>query len=313
MGMADRRYARRVLAAVLSVVAAALYTFGLAMQQLGGRADDDEPTGRFATALRIATRPMWMAGFGLTIVGFGLHGVALSLGSLTVVQLLQTTQILFVVPVGARVNHTRIVRRDWLGAALVVIGIIALLLAVRPGEDADAGTPDGWAVTMVVGLLVVAITFAIAHAHPGLRAPLLGLAAGFVFGIEGATLKIASDDLAEGLTIGRLFGAAVWATLALALIGVVFQNMALRAGRLPVALSTMTIATPVTSAVIGVALFGENLDVTPATVAIAVVASILAAIGVVVLSQSVAAAGPPDAATPLATVAAGGTDERESR
>ena len=95
------RYAPRVLAAVLSVVAAALYTFGLAMQQLGGRAGDDEPTGRLRTAVRIATRPMWMAGFALTIVGFVLHGAALSFGSLTLVQLLQTTQILFVVPIGA--------------------------------------------------------------------------------------------------------------------------------------------------------------------------------------------------------------------
>jgi hypothetical protein len=186
-------------------------------------------------------------------------------------------------------------------------------VAFRPTEDADVGTPDGWAMTILVGVLVVAITFAVAHAHPSLRAPLLGLAAGFVFGIEGATLKIASDDLAEGFTLGRVFGGPVWATLALALIGVIIQNMALRAGRLSVALSTMTIATPVTSAVIGVALFGENLDVTVATVAVAVVAALIAAIGVVVLSQSVAAAGPPERPTPMATVAAGGTDEREPR
>ena len=302
-----------MLAAVLSVVAAALYTFGLAMQQLGGRRADDEPAGRLRTVIRIATRPAWMAGFALTLVGFMLHGAALSFGSLTVVQLLQTTQILFVVPIGARVNKTRIERRDWYGAALVVIGIIAMLVAVRPSEDADAGSPDGWALTLLVGVLVVAITFAVAHAHPTLRAPLLGLAAGFVFGIEGATLKIASDDLAEGLTAGRLFGGPVWATLALALIGVIIQNMALRAGRLSVALSTMTIATPVTSAVIGVALFGENLDLTVLTVAISAVAAVLAAIGVVVLSQSVAATGPPQPPAPLATVVVGGTDERESR
>ncbi len=309
--MAAHRYAPRVLAAVLSVVAAALYTFGLAMQQLGGRQADDEPRGRLLTAVRIATRPMWMAGFALTIVGFVLHGTALSLGSLTLVQLLQTTQILFVVPIGARINHTGIQRRDWYGAALVVVGITALLVAFRPSEDADAGTPDGWVITIVAGVLIVAITFAMAHAHPALRAPLLGLAAGFVFGIEGATLKIASDQLADGLTLGRVFGGAVWATLALALVGVVIQNMALRAGQLSVALSTMTIATPVTSAVIGVALFGENLDVTTLTVVIAVVAALVAAVGVVVLSQSVAASGPPEEPMPVATVAAGGTDPRE--
>jgi drug/metabolite transporter (DMT)-like permease len=306
--MPGRRYAPRVLAAVLSVVAAALYTFGLALQQLGGRRSDDEPAGRLLTAVRIATRPKWLSGFALTIVGFVLHGAALSFGSLTLVQLLQTTQILFVVPIGARITGTGIVRRDWYGAALVVIGIAALLLAVRPSEDADAGTPDGWAITILAGVLVVAITFTIAHARVALRAPLLGLAAGFVFGIEGATLKIASDDLADGLSFAHLVGPAVWATLGLALVGVVIQNMALRAGRLSVALSTMTISTPVTSAVIGVALFGENLDVTTLTVAISVVAAVLAGVGVVVLSQSVAAASPPEPTPPVATVATGGTD-----
>jgi drug/metabolite transporter (DMT)-like permease len=289
-------------AGVLSVVAAAFYTVGLAMQQLAG-APDDRPSGRIAKAMRIAARPLWLSGFGLTVVGFLTHGVALSFGSLAMVQILQTSQIVFVVPIGARITHTPIQRRDWYGAAMVVAGLAALLIAMRPSEDAGAGTPDGWALTIAIGVVAVAALFAVARAYPRLRAALLGLAAGVVFGIEGATLKIASDGLADGLTLGHVVAPAVWSTLALGLAGVVIQNMALQAGRLSVALSTLTIATPITSTIIAVALFGENLDITVATVAVAAVAGVVASAGVMLLAQTVEGSGPRVPPVAVTTVA----------
>jgi drug/metabolite transporter (DMT)-like permease len=79
---------------------------------------------------------------------------------------------------------------------------------------------------------------------------------------------------------------ATWITVALAVLGVVIQNLALRAGSLSSAQASMTIATPIVSAVIGWTVFGEDLDVGPATVAAALACAVLAVAGVVLLSRS---------------------------
>lgn len=274
-----------MLAAVLSVVAAVFYTGGLSLQQQAAAA---EPGGRggLRTARQIIARPRWIAGIALTGVGFGLHGVALSVGALTVVQILQTSQIVFAVPLSARNAGVPVSRGDWIGAVMVAAGLVLLLVAVRPSEDAGAGTVDRWALTAAVGAALVTLVVVLARAVPRARATLLGLAAGAVAGIEAATLKIVSDDLAEGVTVARLVGPAVWATVAFGVTGVVLQNMALRAGRLSVALSTMTIASPVTSTVIGIGVFGERLELSVGTVMIAAAAIALAAAGVVALARS---------------------------
>lgn len=275
-----------MIAGLLSVVAAAFYTLGLGLQQQAATGAPTGAGGWFTTARRIVLRPLWVGGFALTAVGFGLHGTALSLGSLTTVQILQTSQIVFAVPLGARLAGVPVQRRDWAGAAMVAAGLVLLLVALRPSEDTGDGSRDGWAATVVIGTLIVAAIVALAHVRPGSRAPLLGAAAGFLFGVEGATLKIASDDLAAGLSVATLLAPAVGATFLLALGGVTLQNLALRAGRLSVALSTMTIAMPLTSTVIGVVVFGEDLELSVVTVALSAVAVGLAATGVVLLAQA---------------------------
>lgn len=287
-----------MLAGLLSVVAAGFYVVGLALQQEANLESPVAPAGWFSTARRVVLQPRWLGGFALTAIGFVLHGTALSIGSLTTVQVLQTSQIIFMVPLSARVAGVAVRPQDWRGAAMVGVGLLALLVAVRPTEDTSEGSPDGWAATVVIGAAVVATVVAAGRVRPELRAPLYGLAAGIVFGIEGATLKVVSDDLAAGITLASVVGLAVWATLGLATAGVVLQNLALRAGHLSVALSTMTIASPVTSTAIGVALFGERLDLTPATVAVAVAATLLAAGGVMVLSRAAALEARPAPVAP---------------
>lgn len=279
-----------MLAGGLSVVAAFVYTFGLALQQKANLVSPPGAGGFLATVRHVVFHPLFLLGFGLGVVGFLLHGVALALGSLTVVQVLQVSQIAFMVPLGAWVARVRAGARDALGAALVAVGLVGLLVALRPSEDASQGTVAGWITTALVGGAVLAGLFALAAVRRSARSALFGSAAGVLFGIEAATLKVASDDLADGVSVGTLLAPAVWATLVLAVAAVFVSNLALRAGSLSVAQSSLTIVTPIASTVIGVGVFGEDLELSAATVAIAVVATVAAVVGVVLLSRSSALA-----------------------
>ena len=59
------------------------------------------------------------------------------------------------VPLGAWVAGIPVHPRDAVGAALVGVGPVGFLLALRPSEDAGQGTTAGWIATALVGALAV--------------------------------------------------------------------------------------------------------------------------------------------------------------
>jgi drug/metabolite transporter (DMT)-like permease len=273
------------VSAVLAVASAFTYTFGLALQQKANLATPATSASGARTAVRVVLHPWWLMGFGLGVVGFFMHGVALAAGSLTLVQVLQVSQIVFMVPLSAWVAHLALRRQDWLAGALVAVGLVGLLVAARPGDDTRAGSPVSWTIALAVSAAVVTGLVVAARGSPW-RAPILGAAAGVVFGVEAATLKVASDNVADGFSWGTVLGLATWATLGAAVVGVLIQNLALRAGSLASAQASLTISSPVVSGVLGAWIFGERLDVNPATVVAAVACVAVAVVGVVLLSRS---------------------------
>jgi drug/metabolite transporter (DMT)-like permease len=108
----------------LAVVSAFAYTLGLALQQKANVATVGAGGSRATTVWRVVSSRWWIAGFVLGVAGFFLHGVALAVGSLTLVQILQVSQIVFMVPMSAWVAHAALRRRDWTGGALVGIEIV---------------------------------------------------------------------------------------------------------------------------------------------------------------------------------------------
>jgi drug/metabolite transporter (DMT)-like permease len=286
-------------AVVLAVVSAFAYTLSLALQQKANLAAVGAVGSRATTVWRVVSSPRWIAGFVLGVAGFFLHGVALAVGSLTLVQILQVSQIVFMVPLSAWVVHAALRRSDWTGGALVGIGLVGLLLAVSPGQDTRQGTAASWTAVSLAAAIIVAGLVAWGRTSVW-KAPLYGAAAGIVFGVEAATLKVVSDDLQADFSLLTALRPATWVTLALAVCGVVVQNLALRAGRLSSAQASMTIATPIVAAVIGWTVFGEHLDVSAVSVVAAPACAALAVTGVVLLSRSDAlatSAGKPKVAT----------------
>jgi drug/metabolite transporter (DMT)-like permease len=286
-------------AVVLAVVSAFAYTLGLALQQKANLATVGSAGSRLSIVWRVVSSRWWIVGFVLGVGGFVLHGVALAIGSLTLVQILQVSQIVFMVPLSAWVAHVALQRSDWVGGALVGVGLVGLLLALSPSQDTRQGGVASW--TLVgVGSALAVVALVLAGRGSPWKAPLYGAAAGVLFGVEAATLKVVSDDLQNDFSLLTALRPATWITLVLAVIGVAIQNLALRAGSLASAQASLTIATPIVSAIIGSTVFGEHLDVTLATVAVAMGCGALAVVGVVLLSRSDALATPTAPATAAA-------------
>jgi drug/metabolite transporter (DMT)-like permease len=237
--------------------------------------------GAGATTLvrRLARQPLWWLAVATTLTGAGLHVVALKLGPLTVVQPVAVTTLVLALPLGAAVVGRRVRRRDWAAAAAVVAGLVPVVLAAPrhahpthlPASLQAAAAAS--VLALVLGLLVLATRLPRPAASVARAA-----AAATAFATASAMARTA-------LTGAASLPLAVPLTGAFAVGGFVVAQLAYRDGGLGGPLATLTLVEPLFASVLGVALLGERLQVTPALAVLGSVGLVSTALGVHALTR----------------------------
>ncbi|MGW3007074.1 DMT family transporter, partial [Streptomyces sp. NPDC001155] len=88
---------------------------------------------------RLLRRPYWVAGAALLAVSGLLQAGALAVGSLSLVQPLLATELLFTLVVGGVVFRRLPDLRTWLAFAALAAGLAVFLLAAAPGAGRRGG------------------------------------------------------------------------------------------------------------------------------------------------------------------------------
>ncbi len=236
--------------------------------------------------LRMAPRPLWLVGIAADVGGFIAQAAALRIGQLAVVQPLLVLSVVFALPLGARLSHQLIARRDALAAALVVVALVGFLALAKPSGGRSEASLSAW---VVAGVACSAICAPLAllgrRGPPARRAALLGAAAGVLFALSAALTKTVVDEL----HLGVVHVLSSWEPYALAGVGYVsmtLNQLALNTRALAATMASSTALDPVVSVVLGVTLFGEHLHGSTLQAAGAFVALAAALIGVAVLARA---------------------------
>jgi drug/metabolite transporter (DMT)-like permease len=244
-----------------------------------------DATGRILG--RLVRDRMWFAGWAVGTLGYAVQAAALHLGSVSVVQALQVTSLIFTLPLSAIGRPERPGTRDWLGAAAVCAGL-AVFLTVRgrapSAAEAHRGTLLFLLLMLLAGVTALAVLAALRSGPE--RAVLLACAAGAAFASSATLVKLTSDDLTK---YGVAHTAGDWPGYALAVVtalGVLLQQLAFASGRLPLAATAMVITNPFMGAVIAIIGFGEHIPDTPGRLAGIALGGGIAAAGVTVLAHS---------------------------
>ena len=245
----------------LAVAAAFFFALGTVLQQKGAVAEPSGASARGAARLlvRLARRPVWIGGILTDGLGFVFQAVALGIGKLVVVQPILATSLIFSLPLGARLTDQRVSRRDLLAAVAVTAGLAVFLVVGDPTGGRDDAPFGDWLFALVPIVALSAVLLAAGlRASPGVKAALLGIAAGLFFGLSAALTKATVDQLDEGIlhvfTTWHLYG-----LLAVGYTGMTLSQMALQTGILAPAMATFSIVEAVTSVVLGITLFHETL------------------------------------------------------
>jgi drug/metabolite transporter (DMT)-like permease len=279
--------------AALAIAAAILFALGTVLQQRVAATATGAQAMRAGFLLRLARRPLWVAGIAVDAAGFVCQAAALGLGRIVVVQPLLASSVVFALPFGIWLTGQRVTRREWVAAAVVLGGLAAFLVISDPSGGRDDATAVAWIVSgVVIGAACAVLVVAAMGRSPGVRAALLGSATGLLFGLSAALTKATVERLDDGvlavLTNWQLYGliAVGYASMAL-------SQASLQTGRLAPAVSTQMVLDPVTSVLLGTLAFDERLH----EQAGGVVASV-AALGAMMYGLIALAAATPGAAPP---------------
>ena len=278
---------------VLSLVSAMLFALGTVLQQ---RAGTSEPSAgaHSGLVLRMAQRPVWLAGIVSDGLGFVAQAAALAIGRLAVVQPLLVVSVVFALPLGVRLSGQRVHRHEVAAAVLVVVALAGFLTAASPsGGRSEAPLKDWLVVTIIFAAVCLPIVLLGRRGPAPRRAALLGTAAGLLFGLSAALTKAVVDQLNTGLL--HVIGSwELYALIGVGYASMTLNQLALNTGALAATAATSFAADPIASVVLGVVLFHESLHLTGLRAIGAVAAFALALLGMAVLAQSQEQAAPVD-------------------
>jgi hypothetical protein len=160
-----------------------------------------------AILLDLVRQPLWLTAIAANLVGFALQVVALSFGSLAVVQPLLVFDLVFAVLIGRSVGWDASMlppgTKRWdpvvfAGVGAAAVGVAGFLVIGQP----SAGSTDvssGVLVPLVIGLVViVGGCLAVATRSLNLRPLALALACGVCYGVAAFAIKLVTSEFGGG-------------------------------------------------------------------------------------------------------------------
>jgi drug/metabolite transporter (DMT)-like permease len=283
--------------AVLSLLAALIFGLGVALQQHEARSVADAHALSPTLLLRLAGRPLWIAGLAADIGGWAFQAAALAGGSLIVVQPLITTNLVFALALSAWFADQAIRLWQWLAVIATLSGLCVFLGVAHPTahSHAVASRADWLLLAASVGGLVSVMIVLGRESRGSQRAVYLGVAAGAAEAAMAVLSKAFADELSDSGVWGTFHSWEPYVLVAVGIVTLTVVQTSYSVGRPTVALPVNTVTEPLVAASIGGALFAEHLHIGGWRAPIVVGSMALMAVGLVTLARTSALATEPTA------------------
>lgn len=267
-------------------MAAVFLAVGIVVRQratLDVPAEDGISAVMFQTLIR---RPLWWAGTAAAIAGFVFQALALANGSLLLVQPILVSALLFALPLSARLAHRKVSRGEWAWAVLltVALAVFVVLAKASPG-DYEASLTTSIMVAVVCTVAVLACVIVAARFVGWVRAVLLAVAVGVLFGVVAVLTKLVMHMLVHEGLVAVLTAPVLYLLALLGVVAMLIQQSAFHAGSLQTSVPTMLVLEPVIAVVLGAVVLGEHLNAGHWDLVAIAVATIAMAAGTVALGR----------------------------
>jgi len=248
--------------------------------------------GRSLKLIRhVLRRPIWYVGLAAMLGSFLFQASALGFGTLSIVQPLMVTELVFLVIILHLWFGAPLGWREALGTGLTVAGLAGFLAASNAGGGTTIPSTTGWII--VIGTCCAAVAACLAGSRFGSRpwrSACFGSAAAISFALTAAFTKSTTILFSSGFW--QLFHH--WEPYAIViggLAGLILTQHSFHAGPITASQATLTIIDPIASIVIGVGLFDDELRGGIGALAFDAVSLLVMCSGLLILTQSPLIAG----------------------
>jgi hypothetical protein len=276
---------RIAIAVVAALCAGFCFALGSLIQQ-GAARQTHEQTLRFGLLVALVRQRRWLGGLALTVLAFGIQATALAFGPLALVQPLVAMEVLFALPMIAHRNRLPLRRKGVTGGLGVASGM-AIFVAVSP-PTGGVSVPGlaAWAPALA-GITALAALSGSAGLRSRGTARVIWLAAAtaVLYALVNAVTK-SSVGLLMHQGAGVLATWEPYTLIGAGILSGLFGQSAFNAGPLSLSLPVIDTVEPVSSVILGAAVFGEHLARSPGLLALQLTGGAIAAAGIVVLSGS---------------------------
>lgn len=240
--------------------------------------------------LRLLRNPRWVLGLILLGIGMVLNVVALTLGTLTVVQPIGAIALVITTIVNSRDQGIRLNRATVVSISACVAGsALFVLMAVNVvRENTHVTSTQELTVVLLLASVVIVFGGALVIFKKRLKAFFFILGSGVLFGFVAVLARIISKQIFD--PNGLFFLNVQWySVIAIAVAGGLgswFVQSAYASGPPDLVIAGLTVIDPIVGISIGIVILSELRDNVPPVVAIAMGgAAILAIVGVIALSR----------------------------
>jgi drug/metabolite transporter (DMT)-like permease len=267
------------LVVVFALLAAVCMAVGIVVRQ---RATMDVPEDQgVSTAMvgMLLRKRLWWIGTGVAVLGYAWQALALSKGSLLIVQPLLVSSLLFALPLSARLAGRRVTRGEWAWALLLTVALALFVLMARPHAGQYRGNELAWSIaTAAIAPPVFFCVLVGARVSGRKRAVLIAVAVGVLFGVVAVLTKLVMYELSEDGIVATLQLPSPYLLVVLGVSATVLQQSAFHAGALQASVPTMLVLEPVVAVLLGGLVLGEHLSVSGyETVALPITVAAMAA------------------------------------
>lgn len=283
---------REILAAVLALLAAFAAAVGNVIRQRSAQEVTDKEVGHLALfGMLLRDKRWWIGGIG-DISSYVFLAWALDKGSVLLVMSLQVTNLLFALPLYARVTRNPITRSEWFWAFLLTVSL-AIVIAVgdpQGGHDRATNPNRTWLlVSLVLGpILLLCLVGARIWRNRSIAAVLLAAVAGTLLAVFAVLIKgvieIVQHHKDELFITPELY-LLVFSGVA----GMIFHQSAYRAGALTASLPTIIAAKPLVGGVLGVLILEESIGARGGELTLLALAAVTVIVATVGLARGEAA------------------------
>jgi len=295
---------------LLGVGAACLLGLGFVLQQHAVQRAPRSDMLSYRLLLRLMRQREWLLGIAFMVGGQVLSAIALSIGRISLVEPLLTTNLLFAMGLARWITRQTLGLSGWSGVLLLGAGVTVFIVSGRPtGGGTEAGLLRHWMVFGVVaGAALLLVSVARRLPLPR-QATLLALAAGLLYGLQDALTRTAGQRVEHGGVDLLLRSWQPYAVVAIGVVGLILVQSAFESAPLKMSLPALTAAQPLAGIACGVGFLGDQLRVTSGALAGEGVGLLCIVLGVFVIGRHPAL---PDACPSACVEAAVRAAQREA-